>query len=116
MSRVALFVFNPDPMCAVHVLLNALDMRARGMEAAIVIEGGATRLPVELGQPEHPLHTLWEKVKGAGLVAGVCRACAQKTGSLEAVAAQGLALLDEMSGHPSMARFRQDGFEVLIFG
>ncbi len=40
MAKFALFVFNGDPMCFVHVLLNAFDMKEKGHESAIVIEGG----------------------------------------------------------------------------
>jgi hypothetical protein len=29
MKKIALFVFNGDPMCFIHVLLNALDMKER---------------------------------------------------------------------------------------
>jgi hypothetical protein len=35
--------------------------------------------------------------------------------SLEAVQAEGLKLLDDMSGHPSMARYREEGFDVITF-
>ena len=41
MKKFALFVFNGDPMCFIHVLLNALDMRDKGYDARIVIEGSA---------------------------------------------------------------------------
>ena len=44
MKKVALFVFNGDPMCFIHVLLNALDMHAKGYKTAVVVEGAATRL------------------------------------------------------------------------
>jgi hypothetical protein len=37
MKKIALFVFNGDPMCFIHVLLNALDMSEKGYEAKIVI-------------------------------------------------------------------------------
>ncbi len=115
MSKAILFVFNGDPMCFIHVLLNALDMQARGQYGRIVIEGAATRLVAELPAPEHPLHGLWEKVRAAGLIEGVCKACSQKLGSLAAVQAQQLVLLDEMNGHPSMARFREAGYDVITF-
>lgn len=115
MKKMALFVFNGDPMCFIHVLLNALDMQTRGYENRIVVEGAATGLIAELSKPDHPLHTLWEKVKKAGLVEGVCKACSQKMGTLQAAQEQGLALLDEMNGHPSMARFRQEGYELVTF-
>jgi hypothetical protein len=115
MQKYALFVFNGDPMCFIHVLLNALDMKSRGEEALIVIEGAATKLVPELAKDDFPLHVLWNKVKLAGLVAGVCKACAGKMETLDAVKAQGLTLLDEMNGHPSMARFRSDDFEIITF-
>jgi hypothetical protein len=113
--KIALFVFNGDPMCFIHVLLNALDMQARGDECRVVVEGSATRLIPELAGPDHPLNKLWEKTKAAGLVAGVCRACSQKMGTLDAAKEQGLVLLDDMNGHPSMSRYRSEGYEIITF-
>jgi len=115
MKKFALFVFNGDPMCFIHVLLNALDMKEKGYESKIVIEGSATKLLPDLAKPDNPLHKLWENVKKAGLVDGVCKVCSNKLGTLAAAKEQGLTLLDEMSGHPSMARYRDEGFEVISF-
>jgi hypothetical protein len=115
MKKMALFVFNGDPTCFIHVLLNALDMKERGYEGKVVIEGAATKLLPELAKENNPMHKLWEKVKAAGLVDGVCKACSNKMGTLEAAKDQGLTFLDEMTGHPSMARYRDDGFEVVSF-
>lgn len=115
MPKIVLFVFNGDPMCFIHVLLNALDMQAKGYESKIVIEGAATKLIPELEKKENPLHALWEKVKNFKLVDGVCKACANKMGTLEASKNQGLSLLDDMSGHPSMARYRDGGYEIITF-
>jgi hypothetical protein len=36
-------------------------------------------------------------------------------GTLEAAELQGLKLLDDMSGHPSMARYQEQGFDVITF-
>ena len=81
MKKFALFVFNGDPMCFIHVLLNALDMKEKGFDCKIVIEGSATKLLPDLAKPDNPLHMLWEKVKEAGLVDGVCKACSNKLGT-----------------------------------
>jgi hypothetical protein len=113
--KTVLMVFNGDPMCFIHVLLNALDMQAKDIECRIVVEGSATRLVPDLAGPDHPLNKLWEKTKAAGLVEGVCRACSQKMGTLAAAQEQGLALLDDMNGHPSMARYRSEGYEIITF-
>ena len=115
MPKIALFVFNADPVCFVHVLLNALDMQTRGYDPKIIIEGSATALIPRLAEPAHALQPLWQKAKTAGLVEGVCKACAGKAGTLTAAADQGLQLLAEMSGHPSMAHYREDGYEVITF-
>ena len=113
--KYALFVFNGDPMCFIHVLLNALDMDSQGHEAKIIIEGTATRLIPELNRKENPLHQLWKNARQANLVAGACKACSKKMQTLEAAVEQGLALLDDMSGHPGMTRFRDAGFEIITF-
>jgi len=115
MKKSILFVFNGDPMCFIHVLLNALDMKAEGCESRIVIEGAATKLLPELEKQANPMHVLWEKVKNQGLVAGVCRACSNKMGTLEIADELGLTLLDEMSGHPSMRLYREQGYDIITF-
>jgi hypothetical protein len=115
MKKVALFAFNGEPMCFMHVLLNALDMNERGYEVKIVIEGSATKLVPELTKEDNPMHRLYEKAKGLDLIDGACKACSNKMGTLEAAKAQGLRLLDEMTGHPSIARYKEEGFEVITF-
>ncbi len=115
MKKVALFAFNGDPMCFIHVLLNALDMHDKEIETKIVLEGAATRLVTELNKPDNPLHPLWEKARKLGLIDGVCKACSNKMGTLAAAEDQKLKQLDEMSGHPSMARYMAEGFEVISF-
>ena len=115
MTTYALFVFNGDPMCFIHVLLNALDMHQRGDRVRLVIEGAATGLLPELEKEGHPLQKLWQKTLAAGLVDGICKACATKTGGLETARRLGLALLDEMNGHPSMATYRRAGCELVTF-
>lgn len=102
-------------MCFIHVLLNALDMRERGDEAAIVVEGAATKLIPRLAESDHPLHGLWEKCRSQNLVAGVCEACSRKMGTLEAAKSQNLTPLNDMNGHPGMDKFREEGYEIITF-
>jgi hypothetical protein len=115
MKKIALFVFNGDPMCFIHVLLNALDFSAKGHEARIVVEGAATQLLPQLEKSEHPLNELWTRCLAADLVAGVCRACAHKMGTVESAEAQHLPLLAEMNGHPAMSVYMKAGYEIITF-
>ena len=115
MVKVILAAFQGEAMCFVHVLLNALDMQARGMEARIIVEGLAVKLPPELAKPDHIFHDLYRRTKEAGLIEGVCQACATKMGTLEAIKAEGLPLLADMSGHPSLGRYLAAGYTILTF-
>ena len=114
--KVALFAFVGEPMCFVHVLLNAIDLTDRGHEAKIIIEGSATKLVKEFhDNPEMPFANLYEKAKTSGLIEGVCKACAAKMGSKDSAEAQELALLGDMNGHPSVAKYLEEGYQVLTF-
>jgi hypothetical protein len=115
MQKVLLVAFQGEAMCFIHVLLNALDMQQRGLAVKIIIEGMAVKLPPELVKPDHPFHTLYVKTKEAGLIEGVCKACSAKMGSLADVQAQGLPLLDDMSGHPGLGRYLADGYTLITF-
>lgn len=114
--KIALFAFNGDPMCFVHVLLNAFDLKERGHEASIVLEGTATKLAQTFEEdPSAPFAPLYKKAREAGLIGCVCKACANKTGSLSSVEAQGLSTCAEMTGHPSIGRYMDEGWQVLTF-
>jgi hypothetical protein len=115
MKKFALFVFNGDPMCFIHVLLNALEMKAKGFEVKIIIEGASVKLIPELVKSGNPLNGLWKKNLEVDLVEGVCKACSSKLGALEAAKEHGLTLLDDMSGHPSMAAYHDKGFKIITF-
>jgi len=62
-EKIALFAFNGDPMCFIHVLLNALDFCEKDSEIKLVIEGSATKLIPELDRADHPLHRLYQRAK-----------------------------------------------------
>ncbi len=115
MKKLVLFAFNGDMMCFIHVLQNALDMADRGYEVKIVIEGAATKLVPELAKADNPMFKLFKKTRDLGLVEGVCKACSNKMGVLDAVKAEGLTLLGDMSGHPAMGEYIDKGYEIITF-
>ncbi|MCP3898398.1 MAG: cytoplasmic protein [Desulfobacteraceae bacterium] len=115
MKKFALFVFNGDPMCFIHVLLNALDMNEKGHQVKIILEGASVKLIPELTKTENPLNKLWEKVLGYNLLEGACKACSNKLGTLDNAKKQGIVLLSDMSGHPAMSDYRENDFEIITF-
>lgn len=114
-GKVVLVAFNGEPMCFVHVLLNALDMHERGFDVKVVIEGSATKTANVLNDPSAQFHKFYQQVKDKGLMDCVCKACANKMDALEGIEAQGLPLCGEMVGHPSLARYIEAGYQVITF-
>jgi len=113
--KVALIALNGDPMCFAHVLLNSLDMKERGFDVKVVIEGNATKQVAELADESKPFANLYKQVLDAGMIDCVCEACSNQTASRESALKQGLTLCNEMSGHPSVGRYMKDGYDVLLF-
>lgn len=114
-GKVALFAYNGEEMCFVHVLLQAIDYQERGWEPRIVVEGTATRLIPQMNEEGHRLNGLFKKAKERDLFDGACRACSTMLGVAEDVQKSGLRLLAEMNGHPSIAWYREMGYEVITF-
>ncbi|RPH49194.1 MAG: cytoplasmic protein [Desulfobacteraceae bacterium] len=114
-KKVVLVAFNGEPMCFVHVLLNALDMEEKGYEVKLVIEGSATRLVNELNDEAKPFGKLYMDVRRKGIIDCVCQACAAKMEALDGAKAQGLPLCSEMKGHPALAKYMEQGYEVITF-
>ena len=115
MKKIAVFAFNGDPMCFVHVLLNALEMHTRGWDVKLVIEGSATKLIPDLAREGSPYHELYTRTIDAGIIDCVCKACSSKMGVLADVEAQDLPVCAELKGHPSIFRYMDAGFEILTF-
>jgi len=114
-EKVVLVAFNGEPMCFVHVLLNALDMHEKGFDVKVVIEGSATKLVNELNQNENPFNSMYQKVIELGLIDCVCKACAVKMNSLDGSKEQGLSSCNEMNGHPSLAKYMEQGYQIITF-
>jgi len=104
----------PEMPCRmIHTFIWALDIVGRGGEAEIVLEGESPRWLLELPDPEHGRHGLYRKVKEAGLIDCVCKACAIQAQALEAAAEEGLRLVYDASGHVSLAPYMDAGYQVI---
>lgn len=114
-KKIILVAFQGQPMCFVHVLLNGLDLQAKGHQCKIIIEGEATKLIPDISQAGHFLNDLYRQMLDQALLEGVCRACSSKMQVLEYIKNEGFPLLDDMSGHPGMAKYIEQGYEIINF-
>ena len=115
MKKVALFAFNGELMCFIHVLLNGLEMHEKGYDAKIIFEGSATKLIKDLKKAETPFSNLYFKAKEKGLFEGTCKACTAKMGTLEEAKAENIPLMGDMLGHPAISEYMEKGYAVLTF-
>nr|WP_321465749.1 DsrE family protein [uncultured Desulfobulbus sp.] len=115
MQKIVFFAFRDNPLCFVHVLLNALDLAEKGQEGKIVLEGEAVTLVSVMADPSHFLHSLYTKAKEKGLILGACKACSAKLKATEAVTRENIPLIGEMAGHPAMSDFIAQGYTVITF-
>ncbi|MFH1215738.1 MAG: cytoplasmic protein [Pseudomonadota bacterium] len=114
-EKTILFAFRGDPLCFIHVLLNAIDLHEHAREGKIVIEGEAVKLVPVISQEGHMLNPLYLKAKEKGLIAAVCKACSAKMNVTDAVLAEGLPLVGHIAGHPSMAHYLDNGYLIITF-
>lgn len=110
-----LVAFKGDMLCFVHVLLNAIDMNARGLEPAIIFEGESVKLVPELEKDDCPFNELYRRAREEKLILGACKACSNKMGVIGKIKASGLPLLDGMTGHPPLGEYMVQGYTVVTF-
>ena len=115
MKKVALLAYNGEMMCFAHVMLYALDFDKKGYEVKVVIEGAATKLIADLAKPDTPFANIYNQLKDKGLLTCICQACSQKMGTFDEAKRQGLAIVGDMQGHPSIDTFLAEGYEIISF-
>ena len=113
MKKIVVFAFSGEPSLFVHAMLNAMDMKDRGYDVKVVIEGEATKLLSLLRNETKPYADVYRQFRDRGLIDRVCRACATKNGVVPVVIEQNLKFGDDMAGHPAIAAYMEQGYEVL---
>jgi hypothetical protein len=114
-KKVVVFAFSGDPASFAHAMLNAVDMKDRGYDVKVVVEGDATKLLSLLRNETKPFADVYRQFRDRGLIDCVCRACATKNGVVPVVIEQNLKFGDDMAGHPAMAAYMEQGYEVVTF-
>lgn len=110
MNKFAFFAFNDNLMCFQHILLNAIDLDNKDKEAKIIIEGEAVTLVQKL---EESNNKHYFEAKERGLIDCICKACSASLDVLEYNQNTDIPLKGDMSGHPSMEAFTDEGYQII---
>ncbi|NLL43274.1 MAG: cytoplasmic protein [Firmicutes bacterium] len=113
MKKIAIVSFRGEMPCFVHALLNVWNYHERGYEVALIVEGASAARIEDIASS--PQGGLWKKIREAGLIRSVCKACAAQMGTLSEAEAQGLPIDAALSGHSDLEVFTAAGFEIILF-
>lgn len=97
----------------VNALETAKEFSDAGDDVELVFDGAGTQWIEQLSDQNHRYHHLYSEVKET--IAGACHYCADAYGVLEAVRAEGVNVLDEHDGHPSLRRLVIAGYQLITF-
>ncbi len=97
----------------VNGLMTAKEARESGGEAEIIFDGAGVVAAVELADPEHKTHRLYQQVEDS--VVGVCAFCARSFGVDERARELGLPFVDEYKQHPSLYTRIAEGTPIVTF-
>lgn len=97
----------------VNALETAKEFHEAGDDVELIFDGAGTQWIKQLAGEDHRYHGLYAEVKET--ITGACRYCAEAYGALTAVQREGVELLDEHDGHPSLRRLVVGGFQVITF-
>ncbi|PKO53847.1 MAG: hypothetical protein CVU27_00580 [Betaproteobacteria bacterium HGW-Betaproteobacteria-20] len=125
MNKTAIFIFS-DPKTggdealgrAFNGLAAAYDIKNSGGEVSVTFQGAGTRWPTLITQADHPLHGLYNLVKGN--IAGVSCGCADVFGAAEGAKACGMNVISEnpvpkTTGLASFGKLLKFGTTILTF-
>ncbi|MCF8563619.1 DsrE family protein [Alicyclobacillus tolerans] len=100
---------------AAHALLYAKELDEAGIEVKIVFDGAGVKSLAALStNTDRPSHQLYLQLKDKGIIAGVCEFCSTAMGVQEQVLATGIVAMNEINGHPSIAKFVQEGYTPIV--
>ncbi len=101
---------------AVHALLYSKDLRGHGHEVALVFDGAGTEWVSEWTSPQsdHKLKTAYEELRKTGVIQVICDFCANAFQVKEKLKTQGQELTAEYQGHPSIAKYADQGYQLVI--
>lgn len=101
---------------AVHALLYSKELREHGHEVVLVFDGAGTEWVSEWTNPQSDdkLKTAYEELRNSGVTQVICDFCSTAFKVKENLKAQGQTLTSEYQGHPSIAKWADQGYQIVV--
>ncbi|MBI2104392.1 MAG: DsrE family protein [Candidatus Omnitrophica bacterium] len=101
---------------AVHAFLYAKELKEHGHKVVLIFDGAGTEWAEELSNPESQsqLKPMYDQLKQAGIVEIVCDFCAGAFAVKERLAQRQVPMTAEYAGHPSIAKWADEGYQLVV--
>ncbi len=112
-KRFAVMAFRGQRSCFLHALLNVVDLKKRGTDVIMILEGESPALLKEITKPEDPLHRLYQEARDR--IIAVCLACSKMVGALDVAKKEELPISSALDGHVQLSEYLEAGYEFITF-
>lgn len=100
---------------ALHALLYATELKRSGHPVAMIFDGAGTGWAKALRDPKNKLHGKFMVLKNMGIVEEICDFCAGAFKVKDGLkTSPDAGLVGEFEGHPSITKWVDQGYQILI--
>lgn len=101
---------------ALHALLYTKELKEHGHDVVLVFDGAGTEWAEEWTNPQsqHKLAPMYRELRRQGLTMIICDFCAAAFDARKALKERNAPLVAEYEGHPSIAKWADKGFQIVI--
>lgn len=99
---------------ALHALLYAEELKEAGYPVVLIFDGAGTTWAEALQDSTHRLRSSYERLKKLGVVEEICDFCAGAFRVKDSLRKRSIPLVSEFRGHPSIRRWVDEGYQIII--
>src|SRR5258708_2491497 len=99
---------------ALHAMLYATELKKKGHDVVLIFDGAGTEWAEALSRPDNKLHPVYQKLMDSGVVEVVCDFCSTAFKVKDALAKEGAHFEGEYQGHPSIAKWVDQGYQLVV--
>lgn len=101
---------------AVHALLYSKELKEHGHEVVLLFDGAGTEWIAEWSKPDSTdkLASMYQELREAGVTQVICDFCASAFQVKSVLEENKAPLTAEYKGHPSIAKFADKGYQIII--
>jgi len=100
---------------ALHALLYSKELKEGGYPVVLIFDGAGTEWARAMRDPNNKLHAKYAELKKLGLIEEICDFCAGAFKvKKELKKDQSIPLIGEFEGHPSLRKWIDQGYQVIV--